>query len=256
MRLPKSVSASWIALCLCACSAPPPRPVDRLPFDAIPAWPRHGGVDASAREPVPHPIARDVAVAPAPRTVRGLRFEDEPLDEALRRLQVVGGVPVIVTPAAREAISSGDLRVTFDLDVPLSVRRALELMVGGSGALRVAERDGLLHVGTRDELRSASRLHVYDVRDLLAAHPGFVAPTIRSIPSGDAEYARRSGGELDEPTRALDPDALIAIIKDATGPELWEPEGDATIDVTETGYLLVRAPDDVHARIGRSPAVR
>lgn len=249
------------ALCLlAACAAPAPEPVpvesalsppvrDRTIYDGLDAA-RAAAVETAPPERAAPPRApRPVAERPAPRvaTVSGLTFVDEPLDEAIKRLQLVTGAPILITPKGRAVIADEGVTIDLELTAPVRLHNVLDLFVQQSDDLGWKVDDGVIWITTKSDARGPMQLQMYDVRDLLMARPNFPAPRIQGLPTGEEAYGY---AEPPEPTRMIDPDQLIDLIRNATGPDYWEETDGASMEVTDNGLLLVRADARMQRRIG------
>lgn len=192
------------------------------------------------RAPEPRPQQRET-------TVRGLSFVDEPLFDAIRRLQVVTSAPILVTPQARQIIDEQAVTVDLELTAPLPLRTVLDLLVARSPDLGWKIEDDVIFVTSKDDARGPMVVRTFDVRDLMMPRPNFPAPRIIGLPTGDEIYP-----EEPESTRMVEPDQLIDLIRNATDPTYWDETDGASLEITDSGMLIVRAHAEMLGAIGDS----
>ncbi len=186
------------------------------------------------------------------KTLTGIDFANRDggdLQSAVRLIQTITNIPIILTPGARHVISDEGVTFKVELTAPLRVDHLLNLMVDGSDSLSWTVKYGVVQIRSKTESSGTAKLKIYDVRDLLVARTQFIAPTIRGIPTGDDD-SLRTGGEGEERTQAFEADSLVANLKSATDPEYWDSEGGGSIEATESGYLIVKASPEMHAKLG------
>ena len=206
------------------------------------------GVPTAGADPDNAALERQVAS----ETISGLSFteEDGTYEEVRTRIQAITGIPIIITPAAREAIDGEGLVMVMDISAPITVENFLDLMVSKSESLAWTTNFGVIEITTRALAGGQNYLDLKDVRDLTFAKTVFLPPQIRDIPSGeDDSDVPRTGGEGDEKTYFVEMDTLIASIKDATDPAYWDSEGGGIIDQSEAGFLIVTANRHMQGRV-------
>jgi general secretion pathway protein D len=170
------------------------------------------------------------------------RFTEEngTFDEVKALLTTLSGVPIIITPEARAAIAEESLTVRMDLVAELSVENFLTQMTSLSPNLAWTVRNGVVEITTKALAGGDKVLRTHDIRDLKFPLTNFTPPTIRDLPSGEAGPGPRTGGEEEDKVAYIEDDALRLQIQQATGPENWEGDAPATLEI-EGGYLLVTA---------------
>lgn len=242
--VPKHLPIAGLLL-FAACQTPEPT---ARRADPVPARPVRTTAQSYLPRPTPATPAQDPDRAMRRRlsteTVSGLTFtaEDGSFGEVAQRIRVVTGIPIIITPDARTTIEGEDITFEMNLTAPVSVANLLDLMVSKSDSLGWIVRNEVVEIGTKAEAGGANKLCMYDVRDLLFPRTEFLPPIIRGIPSGEEEGDQpRTGGEADEKITMIDADTLIHTIKMATDPDYWDSEGGGTIEITESGLMLVTA---------------
>ena len=248
-----------VGLALAACHAPKADPTPRHV-----AWPKYAEpakspTRALVQQParLEAPVARAERRAPSLRQrlrtakLQGIRFTTENGDypTVIRRIRTVTDVPIVTTPDARGVFESEGLALAVDLRSPVSVHDLLDLMVGQSEQLRWNVEHDVVFIDARGAGPDRSlALEYYDVRQLVVARTQFIAPRIGGIPTGDDERPR-TGAEAEERVQTFDADTLVDTLKLATDPKFWENEPGASIELAESGTLIVRATPAIHRRI-------
>jgi Flp pilus assembly secretin CpaC len=182
----------------------------------------------------------------------GLSFtaEDGTYAEVKTRVSAITGIPLIITPQARETIDSEGLVVVMELTAPITVENFLDQMVQKSENLAWTVRDGVVAITSKALAGGQNFLEQKDVRDLIFPKTQFLPPTIRDIPTGESDSETpRTGGEGEEKTFFVEMDNLVLNIKEATDPTYWDSEGGGKIDQAESGYLLVTANPAMQKRV-------
>ncbi len=190
----------------------------------------------------------------AAKTVSRLQFTAETGDynEVVKNLRLITGVPILLTPEAKEVITAESLVLEIDVVAPLSLAHFLDLMVGKSANLAWTVRNGVVEITTKARAGGQNSLAFHDVRDLVFPRTSFLPPVIRDIPTGDTGAGSRIGGEGDEKVAYIEADVLQQNIKAATGGETyWDQEGGGTMEYLETGYLKVLANPDMQRRVDK-----
>ncbi|MGE0142917.1 MAG: hypothetical protein AB7I19_00875 [Planctomycetota bacterium] len=88
-----------------------------------------------------------------------------------------------------------------------------------------------------------------DVRDLLAPRTSFAGP--RLLLQQGTELDDSEGVADDELVHTPDPAELLATLRAYTGPGPWEGDNAGSLEVTESGFLLVRTDPGTLAAIAR-----
>ena len=247
--LPAALAAFTLLGLAASCAVPVAEPTPR-------ARPSLARPPAAPQQPIVAPVAtapRPISVRQRVRTetLSGLTFDDQPYGEVFKLIRTVSAVPIVVTPGARDVIDSEGLTLDMEISARLSVENLLNLMVGRSEDLAWTVRYDVVLVTTKSDAAGGLAMCTYDVRDLIFARTEFYPPIIRGIPTGEDSETPVTGGEAEDKVTFVEPDQLIATIKDATDPEYWDREGGGTIDYSDGGYLIVTASPEMHRRIGR-----
>ncbi len=185
-------------------------------------------------------------------TVTGLSFDADNggFAEVLKTVQTITAIPIITTPSARAAIQDEGLVLELDITAPLTVANLLDVLTSRSDSLRWSVQDGVVTITTKEDAQDQLALEYYDVRALTFPRTEFIAPRLTGIPTGDDETPR-SGAEGEEVLRTFEPDALTEVIRIATDPSYWENEPGASMELAESGTLIVRASPEIHRQIRR-----
>jgi hypothetical protein len=212
----------------------------------------------TARAPVPRSAPVGVPREPTMREkVRNAKIsavsftaENGDFTSVVRHVRTVTGIPILMTPAARGVVDGEGLVLDLDVRAPITVANLLDVMAGRSEELRWGIRDGVVFLEAKADGGSHLSLEYYDVRDLTFARTEFIAPKLGGLPTGNEE-GPRSGGEGEEKTFAFDTETMVETIRLATDPKFWESEPEASIELADTGMLIVRATPAIHGRIRR-----
>lgn len=190
----------------------------------------------------------------ANKSVPKLSYTEETGDynEVVKLLRTVTGIPVILTPEAKEVISDEGLFMEIEVVSPLSVSNFLDEMVGRSENLAWTVRNGVVEITSKLASGGNNILVSHDIRDLVFPRTEFLPPIIRDIPSGDTfgDTGPRVGSEGDELTPFVESDVLQQNIKGATGGDTyWDAEGGGTMEYADAGYLLVFANPEMQRTV-------
>lgn len=168
--------------------------------------------------------------------------------DVVNNLKLITGVNILVTPEAREVVSSESLKVVIELVGSLTLNDFLNHMVGRSQNLAWTVKNGVVLIGNKSQAAGTLRTEIYSVKDLVFKRTQFVAPTIRDIPSEEQGDVPRTGGEGEDPVAYIEVGDLVNNLKDATDPTYWESEG-VDLRAEETGFIAVTASPEMHERI-------
>jgi type II secretory pathway component GspD/PulD (secretin)/tetratricopeptide (TPR) repeat protein len=174
------------------------------------------------------------------------RFANRPIEEVVGYLRNLTQVNFVVSAKIME-MDEGQRSVSIDLP-KRSVRAfldALALVKGFSWRIE----DGLVRIGTPEEMKGQTEVRSYEVADLIQIIPDFTGPEITLQPSGGAQIPP---GEDPEPAPAFTGDQIMQLIQNTIAPASWQDaEAKTAIRITPQGTLIVRQSPDVHARIER-----
>jgi type II secretory pathway component GspD/PulD (secretin) len=201
---------------------------------------------AAVRDP------QDEAVWEAVRTtqVGRLTYTEETGDfnEVIKNLNLITGVQIITTPAAREIIASESLKLQIELASSMTLDNFLDHMVGRSANLAWTVRNGVVVIGNKSEAAGTITSQLYSVKDLVFKQTQFLPPRIRDIPGEGSDDTPRTGSEGDDPVAGIELADLVTTLKEASDPKYWETDG-VEIRAEDTGFLSVKASPDMQVRI-------
>lgn len=134
-----------------------------------------------AETPEDRAVAREVRRTLATRKVT-VNFQATPFEECLDFLRDVTELNIVVTKGVRELLK--DEKVTLRLR-NIRLKSCLELLLQQADPdLRYGVRHGVLTIGLKDEWRTAMRLELYFVGDLIHQPPDFPGPKMGLGPDG------------------------------------------------------------------------
>ena len=163
------------------------------------------------------------------------------------------GLPLVVTPAAEDAVL--DAGVVFDLDLenPISVENLLNLITRTAGEEVVwTIRHEAVLVTTRAKAAGRFVFELHDIRTLTMARTDFIAPRIDRIRLLDDLEDDDGGGPfggLGEQSRRFEEEDVATLVQENVAPESWDADG-ISIEAAN-GFLLVVHTREVQRRIAR-----
>ena len=169
-----------------------------------------------------------------------VNWKDITLVEAVTELRAQTKLNFVVLTTKLEDLAERELSLKLTR-VPAAV---VVQLLAGVGDVVFQNRRGIVYVTSRaDAVKKASVLALYDVRSLLYTPPDFPAPKI-GISMGPPGEDEEEEPEVEQP----DPEALVDLIRDATGQANWEHEG-VSIKISG-GKLIIRHTPAMHRKIG------
>lgn len=168
--------------------------------------------------------------------------------DVVKQLNLITGVQIIVTPEAREVVSSESLKVVIELVGAISLRDFLNHMIGRSENLAWTVKNGVVLVGNKSQAAGTIVTNIYPVKDLVFKRTQFLPPTIRDIPGEDSGDTPRIGGEGEDPIAYIEVGELVNNLKEYTDPAYWETEG-VDLRAEDTGFIAVTASPEMHEKI-------
>gem|GEM_PF-493505 len=185
-------------------------------------------------------------------TVSGLHFEEEEsLREVIDFVRLSTGLPLVVTQSAEEAVIDAGILFDLHLEHPISVRHLLDLLVElAQEEIGWSVRHGAVILSDREDVRPTLVSRAHDVRAVVRPRTDFHAPRIPHLGLGEERSAQEDDGYGRSALAAarIEPERLVEMIRATIAPENWEQEG-VSIEVTESGLLLVRHTPDVQSRV-------
>ncbi len=174
--------------------------------------------------------------------------ENGAYSEVINLLSTVTNIPIIITPEGQSVIDEESLVLEMNLAAPITLANMLDEMVSRSEQLAWTVKDGVVQITTQAKAGGDNKLNLFDVRNLVFPMTEFLPPSIRDLPTEAESATPRTGGETDEKVSYIEPDALIANIKDSTDPAYWETEG-VEMEYVDGGYLMVNANPEMLRRV-------
>jgi hypothetical protein len=168
--------------------------------------------------------------------------EGAPLTAVAVFLSQNTGVNFLLSPALKD-LDEEETAVNISLGEK-SVYEVLQLIAATSESVRWTIQNGTVTFVSAEEQIGNFGLQTYEVRDLIRAPQDFVAPEINVLPSEGIEYAEDELPEIE--ATVLTGDELVGLIEENIAPDAWEG---ASIQLTETGALVVYQTPEVHAQI-------
>jgi type II secretory pathway component GspD/PulD (secretin) len=183
-------------------------------------------------------------------TIVSVRFGEDgdgaPLADVADYLERATGVNFVISNLVRDEVDEDETSVNLDLP-DRSVRKLLDLMAEMSENLRWKVSGGVVKFVTAEELIGGQELRFYDVRDLIQPVRDFPGREINVIPSGGIELPEEDLEERE--ALVVTGDSLDTLIRDNLHPASWDADPNNTLQVTESGTLVVNQTPEVHAEI-------
>ncbi len=176
-----------------------------------------------------------------------LDFKDTSLAEVLDFLHEVTGINFVMSKTVLERVRGGELKVDLKLN-ELKLRTALKLLFDLND-LALVYRKGVLMVETKEERGADTTMKLYDVKDLLMKIHDFPGPGLE-LSSGEDSASPTTGFVTPEDGEHPfdDPEALVAIIRNATGGDAVWGRDDVSIAIS-SGMLVVVQSEQVQKEI-------
>lgn len=174
-----------------------------------------------------------------------LSFDDTKLPAAVEWLHVSTGINFIIDqPVLDAGTDTGALLKVASIPA----KGALEL-ISTVYNVNYVVRDGVITIITKDTAKGGEYIEFYDVRDLINKVASFPSTDYNLSPSGAVE---EEPPEPPEPTPiVIEGDALRDLIQNNIDPSTWEGNSNVTINLQQSGALVVRQTSEVHAKIDK-----
>ncbi len=239
-------------------TAPAPRypsPLDArttaLPAPVVPsvapasAGPVPGTQPAAGRWESEPSVSEEVALGRRLATLRVSGFvveEEESLREVAATLQTITGLPIVVHPAAEEAVFDAGVLFNLRLEYPLPAKSVLNLIAELAGDDVVwTVRHGVVLFTTRSRAGGGHVLVAHNVQALVAPRTEFLAPRIDRLRMADDYEDEDGGGPFGAVagfTRAFEEDQVVSLITENVARDTWSDDG-VSIEMID-GHLFVR----------------
>lgn len=172
--------------------------------------------------------------------------EEESLNEVVRNLRTLTGLPLVVDPLAEEAAFDEGAVFDFNFQNALTVEKALNLITDAAGpdVTWTVRHDAIL-VTTRDKARGKLTIYNHDVQDLIFGLTDFLGPKIDRLRLLDELEDDDGGGPfggIGERPTIIEPDDLATLVQENVAVETWEDEG-VSINVELGNMIVVHTPE-------------
>jgi len=185
-------------------------------------------------------------------TIKGTFPEGTPFTEAVNYLTSFTGLPVVLTPAAREQLDMDQTEVDLNLTNKISVRSYLNLLMKRNQNLAYQVQDGLIYITTKEGSFTKYVVRVHSIADLTFGLTSFSPPKIDEIRVGTGggmggmgmDQGGPMGGVIGEPVKTVDPDSLTTMIRDTVAVGTWE-SGQARVEAlpNQKQLLVIHTPE-------------
>jgi len=183
-------------------------------------------------------------------TLRSKEDEDS-LTNVVNILASFSDLPLMVDPAAEDAVTSAGITFKLDFTNPMSIKNALDfLMSEAGGDVTWTIRHETILVTTKEKARGKPVVHNHDVQDLVVGLTDFTGPRIDTIRlydelDTDEDGGGPFGGTL-EAHRVIEIENLMTLIQENVEPESW---GDGVSIEAGEGFIVVTHSLEVQQKI-------
>ena len=170
-------------------------------------------------------------------------------EESLRRvvdpIRLFTGLPIVVDPAAENAMIDDGRAIDLTLEAQLTVEQLLNLITAQAGeeVTWTIRHDAVL-VTTREKARGNPVVKHHDVQDLVFGLTDFIGPRIDRIRLLDELEDDDGGGPfgaIGEVMQVLSPDDLATLIQENVAVGTWDDF--ASIESFEGNIIIVHTPE-------------
>ncbi len=192
----------------------------------------------------------------ATRSIPSLKLDGlTDIEEVVGYLRQATGIPMGVSPAAKDAVSSAGVTFQLELPHPVRVESALKLVLQIAPNLTYIVKDGLLLVTTVEQALGAPITLNHDVSDLIFGITPFQGPRIYNltVPGNRSKL----GGPSDEnpfgasfdPVQQIPPEEITQLVRDTIAQGTWDQPG-VSIEAYQ-GKMIVRHSIEVQRQVSR-----
>jgi len=176
--------------------------------------------------------------------------DEESIREIINLIRISTGLPLVVDPAAENAVIDEGIVFKFSFENQLTVEQALNLICDAAGeTVTWTVRHDAVLVTTTEKARGEPIVVHHDVQDLTFGLTDFFGPRINRIRLLEELEDDDGGGPfggIGERPQLINPDDLATMIQENVDPGSWE-EG-ATIESYEGHIVIVQTPE-VQAKV-------
>ncbi len=187
-------------------------------------------------------------------------FTEIPISEVIENFRKISGVNFYVNWKSLEEVGvEKNTPVTLDV-TDVSIGQALDLVLDGlSGGtdkynhIYWVLNENVIHIATGKTLDTKKVTRVYDIADLLMIIPDNEGPNIsKEIINGNKGDDNKSDSFFEEDedkdgdgrkraeTRKEKEEALIKIIKESIGEDMWQPDGKGSISIVQKKLYITQ----------------
>jgi general secretion pathway protein D len=212
-------------------------------------------------------IVRERLSQPISPEFDGIEFKN-----VIEFLREVSGVNIHVNWTALQAVGIDKTSIVTVKLTNVTLEKALQVILddleGGVSQLGYIIDRGVITISTRDDLAKETKIHVYDIRDLVVRVPNFYGPRIDLDIGNNRGGNNRTGGgggggglfgdgtgrdnnvsREEAPTRQQLIESIQTMIRETVSPESWRPTGDIGSIHELGGQLVVTQTPDNHERL-------
>ena len=183
-------------------------------------------------------------------TLRSVEDEDS-LTNVIDILRSFSDLPMVVDPAAEDAVASAGVTFRLNFTNEISIRNALDFLTTEAGEdVTWTIRHETIMVTTKEKARGKPIVHNHDVQDLVVGLTDFTGPRIDTIRlydelDSDEDGGGPFGGTL-EARRVIEIENLMQLIQENVEPDSW---GDGVSIEAGEGFIVVTHSLEVQQKI-------
>ncbi|MCP3919165.1 MAG: hypothetical protein GY711_26795 [bacterium] len=177
--------------------------------------------------------------------------DEESLRTVVNYIRDFTGMPLVVDPAAEDAVLNEGITFNFTFDNELTVTQLLNHIasMAGEEVTWTIRHDAVL-MTTKEKARGAPIIVNHDIQDLIMAMTDFTGPRIDRLrlldELEDDDGGGPFGGILESP-RLIEIEDLAALIQENVAVDTWDSEG-VSIEPGE-GFILITHSADVQQQV-------
>lgn len=197
------------------------------------------GLDLSTKVD-PGEIALREALRKTTVVLPGIEGEEE-IGPLIRIIADYTQLPILVDPAAEDAVLSAGAVFDINFPNPITVEQALNFLceVGGEEVTWTIRHEAVI-ITTTEKARGEPQPYYHDVQDLIMGLTDFTGPRIDQLRLLDALEDEDGGGPFGgilETKRLIEIDDLTTIIQENIAVGSWDADG-VSIEPSEGGILI------------------
>ncbi len=172
--------------------------------------------------------------------------EEESLETVINIIRDFTGLPLVVDPAAEEAVTAEGRAFNINFPNEISALQALDFITkeAGEEVTWTVRHDAVL-VTTKEKARGKPIVYNHVVQDLIMALTDFTGPRIDRLrlleELEDDDGGGPFGGTL-EAQRLIELDDLVTLIQENVGVGSWDEDG-VSIEPAEGSIVITHAPE-------------